>query len=105
MSNKFIGTLHVYPEENNSDKKISYNLRDGEHIIGSGNLCDIILSFPNIAPKHCKITLERDGPLKIEDLGSQFATYRVTPMIPRQKLRASTQYDLVPNSPFYIANK
>ena len=104
MSNK-IGTLQVYPEEQNPAKKVSYNLREGEYVIGTHSNCDIILSFPNLAARHCKLILSKEGPHKIEDLGGQYGVYRVTPTIPRQKLRANTKYDLVPNSTFYLANK
>lgn len=105
MSNPVIGTLQVYPDEKDSAKKVSYNLRAGEHIIGTHKTCDVILSFPNIAAKHCKLTISNDGGHKIEDLNTQHGVFRVTPSNPRQKLRANTKYDLVQDVPFYIANK
>lgn len=105
MNNNIIGTLEVYPEERDTSKKNLFTLKEGEYIIGSGKNCDIILAFPNITPRHCKLTISADGSNKIEDLGGQFGVFRMTPSNPRQKLRPNTKYDLVPSSPFYLANK
>ena len=57
MSNQVIGTLQVFPDERDPTKKLSYNLREGEHIIGNFKTCDIILGFPNIGPRHCKLII------------------------------------------------
>jgi len=104
MSNK-IGTLHIYHDERDSSKKTSYNLKEGEYVIGTHANCDIILGFPNIAARHCRLVISKEVAHKVEDLGGQYGVYRVTPTNPRQKLRANTKYDLSPNSIFYLANK
>lgn len=60
---------------NTSDfEKISLNLNKDEILIGRSKSADIILSYPNVSSKHCKI-YKRGNCLVVEDLSSTDGTY------------------------------
>lgn len=106
MQNRTLGTLHIYLDDGDPNMKATFELAEGENFIGSSLFCDVKLAYANIDDLHCKITLTPQGDSSIEDLSkAAFGIYRSTPKSARQKLRSNKEYELLPDRPFYFANK
>ena len=54
---------------------LTYVLGPGETVIGRGGDCDIFLGDVTVSRHHAKVSLNADGLLGLEDLGSTNGTY------------------------------
>ena len=54
---------------------LTYVLGSGETIIGRGGDCDIFLGDVTVSRHHAKVSLDSEGLLALEDLGSTNGTY------------------------------
>ncbi|MCU0303983.1 MAG: sigma 54-dependent Fis family transcriptional regulator [Thermoanaerobaculales bacterium] len=53
---------------------LSYDLVDGEHVVGAGNGCELAITGPGVSRRHALLSVA-DGVMSVRDLGSRNGTY------------------------------
>ncbi len=54
--------------------RLGYELADGEHVVGAGDGCEVVIAVPGVSRRHALLSVA-DGVLTVRDLGSRNGTY------------------------------
>ena len=106
MTNKSLGVLQIFSEGDHILDKSVFPLHAGENYIGSGHVCDILLSDPDIEEMAFKITISEDGgDYGIEDMSSKLGLYKSGNDSTRQKLKPNKEYEFSSDKPIFIGDR